>query len=219
MKLILNLHFLFLFEFLLILGSHHEAMDVDTPPPATRIPAPTFPPDSTATSNPFHFSHTTPIEITEILPDSTKLSFNPDFFDPEEAFGLAEVSMSDAQVEIEEENEEEEETQERSLVYAGRSETKSNGTEHRRRKGIKKDRSPDGRRRNHTNDYDEDGEGGNSSAMGMGLPSSILGGRNPSNSEFSFQVHHHHGSSTDPNIPLVLPERWLNRNTPYVLLG
>lgn len=201
-----------------ILGPHHEAMDVDTPPPTSRSAVPTFSPASTATSNPFHFSHTTPIEPTEIPLDSTKLSFNPELFDPEEAFGLAEVSMSDAQVDLD--GEEAEEIQERSLVYAGRSETKSSTTE-RRRKGVKKDKSPDSSRRNHSHDYDEDivGEDTSAMGMGMGLPSNILGGRNPSNSEFSFQVHHHHGSSTDPNIPVVLPERWLNRNTPYVLLG
>lgn len=92
-----------------------------------------------------------------------------------------------------------------------------NGSETRRRRpsgGAKKGRSPDKRRDSRslreTNDEEED-DGITDSHRTVGPK-----GRKPPASDFSFQVHHHHAPDTQG---IYEPERWLNSNTPHILLG
>lgn len=173
-------------------------MDVDTPP------RPSFPPSATATTNPFHFAAPPPAS-EETLPDG-HLAFDSSNFDPKDAFGL---SGADAEQEAGDESmldgEKEEEATSSALSVIGAGES-------RRRKGgagagaaSRRDRSPERRRRATGEDEDQDGEG------------IVLGGRRIQGSEFSFQVHHHHAGEGGAATPL--PERWLNSNTPYTLLG
>lgn len=175
-------------------------MDVDTPP------RPSFPPSATATTNPFHFAAPPPTS-EDTLPDG-HLDFDSSSFDPKDAFGLNGVEV-DAEQEAGDQSmlngETEEEATSSALSVIG-------GGESRRRKGgagagaaSRRDRSPERRRRTSGGDEDEEGDG------------VILGGRKMKGSEFSFQVHHHHAGEGGAATPL--PERWLNSNTPYVLLG
>lgn len=71
-------------------------------------------------------------------------------------------------------------------------------------------------------DAEEDGEGGDGF---LGTLQRKMGKTigNKGASEFSFQVHHHHASPPTSynglsNTPHT-PEKWLQSNTPYVLLG
>lgn len=175
-------------------------MDVDTPP------RPSFPPSATATTNPFHFAAPPPA-AEEILPDG-HLTFDSSNFDPKDAFGLSGAEV-DAEQEAGDESmldgEKEEHATSSALSVIGA------GDSRRRKGGVgagaasRRDRSPERRRKTTVDDEDRDGEG------------AVLGGRRMQGSEFSFQVHHHHAGDGGTATPL--PERWLNSNTPYVLLG
>lgn len=61
-----------------------------------------------------------------------------------------------------------------------------------------------------------------STTMGLGdpgLPGGGMMGERMRNGEFSFQVHHHHAQDSSLDTVHVPREKWLDRNTPYVLLG
>lgn len=183
-----------------IVGTHYEAMDVDTPP------RPSFPASAIATSNPFHFAPPS-LATEEAMP--TRLDFDTSKFDAEDAFGLNEAdaegttrgdeSMRDAEHEDD----------------RGRSSALSiiKGESRRRRGGggvapsSGRDRSSDARPGSKGEEREEEDED-----EGM-----MLGGRKMKGSEFSFQVHHHHAG--EGALVGAVPERWLNSNTPYILLG
>lgn len=181
-------------------------MDVDTPP------RPSFPPSATATSNPFHFAPPPPA-TERTLPDG-HLDFDTAQFDPKDAFGLSEAEVELDQSVVGDDSmldgeQEEQATSSALSVIAG-------GDSRRRRGGgasagsSRRERSSERRRGSKGEDGDEqetDGRG------------AMLGGRRMQGSEFSFQVHHHHAGEGQGGAATPLPERWLNSNTPYVLLG
>lgn len=173
-------------------GTHYEAMDVDTPP----RPTPAFPSTATATTNPFHFA---PPPSPPAAAAEPHLSFDPESFSPKKAFGL-DTTRAPLPSEVEES------TALASFVGGFQGET-------RRRRGSRRDRSPE---RRHASALEEEEEG---VMGGLGAGSAEIG-RRMGSSEFSFQVHHHHGALGSEGAPgAAAPERWLNKSTPYVLLG
>lgn len=185
-------------------------MDVDTPP------RPSFPASATATTNPFHFAQPSD------APTSTlhSLEFDSNKFVPEEAFGL-----DDSMREGDGGDDDVEEEQGKGIVAVL---SGGGGNESRRRRGGggKKESGGGGRRRSVElvdDSEEEDEEEGDDRGMGLGLgggPSTNEVRRRMKSSDFSFQVHHHHGpSGSEGGFAPTLPERWLNSNTPYTLLG
>lgn len=187
-------------------GTHYEAMDVDTPPrPTPAIPS--FPSTATATSNPFHFA---PPPSPPAAAPEPHLSFDPESFSPKKAFGLA-TKRAPLAAEAEEEDS-------KALTFLGG--FHGEGGEARRRRGSRRERSPERRhaRALEEEEEEEDDVGGMMGELGVGGAGGM--GRRLGSSEFSFQVHHHHGTSGSEGAPgAAPPERWLNRSTPYVLLG
>lgn len=94
----------------------------------------------------------------------------------------------------------------------------------RRRQASGSRRRRSARRGGETDDEGEGGvhdddERGDAGFLGV-LKKTV--GRRAGDSQFSFQVHHHHapgmGGMQQPK-PEAQPERWMRSNTPYVLLG
>lgn len=205
-------------------GPHYEAMEVDTPP------RPTFPSSATATSNPFGFGHSSSSAAPP--PPSTNtaahpLSFDPNSFHPEKAFGLEEevemneVSMADEAEDLLPSAGEEKENL--SLVATG---ARRRRTSNSRRKVLSASRPTI-----HTDDEETDEDEGSRADEGfLGVLKSKVG-RRGGDGQFSFQVHHHHapggamvqgGEAGEQQLQQQhgqAPEKWMRSGTPYVLLG
>lgn len=196
-------------------GTHYEAMDVDTPPRASPAAIPPFPPSTTTTSNPFHFAPLPPLRSAEV--HEPQLSFDPEAFSPTEAFGLDRKAgvVSGEGEPLGEGREEEDKENDMSLTLASGFMGEEGGEARRRRAGAgRRARSPERRKAREDKD-DED-----SALGGMMGNTAGTGRRVGSSSDFSFQVHHHHGASaTDGGAFASAPERWLDSKTPYTLLG
>ena len=96
--------------------------------------------------------------------------------------------------------------------------TVSQAQEGRRRRWGRRDKSPDRSTASNPSLDDRDDDGDNDR---VGAMDGVVGNR-MRNGEFSFQVHHHHGaSSEDRSLPLRTSpvDTGSNKNTPYVLLG
>ncbi|BGP24607.1 hypothetical protein JCM10295v2_003525 [Rhodotorula toruloides] len=191
-------------------------MDVDTPP----RPSTSFPPSAIATSDPFHFRQ--PTSAPEPSTSTPSLAFDAGTFHPKEALGLAgeeevqEISMTAA-----DESEilgDEKEAEAKALTLR----RKGSGGSSRRRQAS----GPSRRRSAHRNgETDDEGEEALDHASGDGGFLGVLKktvGRQAGDSQFSFQVHHHHapGMGRMQQQPAeAQPERWMRSSTPYILLG
>lgn len=191
------------FSLCTLVGTHYEAMDVDTPPQplATTI------------------TH----QETKLEP----LSFDPKRdFHPHEAFGLndrevREVVMADNAEELVD-REEEKENLAVAAISGGGTRRRNNAT---LKGGNRKVSSSNTRAAVtiETDDEDEvEHESGyeNEGAGFLGTLQKGMGKRAGGGGEFNFQVHHHHAAPNSiDSITHSTPERWLQSNTPYVLLG
>lgn len=186
-------------------------MEVDTPPrPAT--------------------SHSNPLAPSQLNTDVNNtplepLSFDAKDFHPKEALGfngqeVEEVIMADNAEELVDDREEKE-----NLALSVRGEH-SGGTARRRNVSGK------GKRRNQpTIETDDEEDGTDDDGQSGGFLGTLQKkvGKRAAGGEFSFQVHHHHAPSSSPSNSQLsgqdygqvgsAPERWLQSNTPYVLLG
>lgn len=191
-------------------GTHYEAMDVDTPPhtSTSRIPlGATVPSHQNPPS-----SHSNLHPASSI--DRAPLDFDSDLFEPKKAFGLAEGDEVDI---ISDERE-------LSLVLDDvgvRNRHTHGGNRRRGAAGISSRKERKAREEEEDDSHEEE-----SAQHGMGMGLGFAGNRmgsGGSNSEFSFQIHQHFGAggmtSLDGSQAYPQPQRWLNRNTPYVLLG
>jgi hypothetical protein len=199
-------------------GTHYEAMDVDTPPAQMPLP----PTQSQVQLEPLSF-------------DAKK------DFDRRQALGLnreldiREVVMADNAEDLVRH----EDTVEERTRSDGDEEGDKRLTLTRRRNHAKTliNQNKASRVTVETDDDDDDEEGEEEEGEGEGGFLGTLqktlgkngGGRGRGRGEFSFQVHHHHapsssasiggnGSSSTTNLSHN-SARWLQSNTPYVLLG
>lgn len=182
-------------------------MDVDTPPrPVSALSD--LPPSATTSTLPYPLQKSTAPPSSAAAADAHPLDFDAAAFEPTKAFGVEEDDTS-----------RDVDSRDRSLSFVGgfRGETAA-GTEPRRRRAAP---AQGGRRRAASfNDPDDEGE---SSRRG-GIMGMLSGGQGVSGSEFSFQVHHHHGASgasqggPDGGFSLA-PGSWFHNQTPYTLLG
>ncbi|BGO94103.1 hypothetical protein NBRC10512_002874 [Rhodotorula toruloides] len=195
--------------------THYEAMDVDTPP----RPSTSFPPSATATSDPFHFRQ--PFSASEPSTSTPPLSFDAAEFHPKEALGLAgeeevqEVSMTaaDESEMLDDEKDVEGKEEKALMLRRGGSETSS-----RRRQASGSSRRRSAHRSGETDDEGDDAHDG---AGFLGVLKKTVG-RQVGDSQFSFQVHHHHApgmGGMQQQQHEAQPERWMRSSTPYVLLG
>jgi len=186
-------------------------MEVDTPPrPATSHSNPLAP-----------FQLNSDVNNTPLEP----LSFDAKDFHPKEALGfngqeVEEVIMADNAEELVDDREEKE-----NLALSVRGEHLG-GTARRRNVSGK------GKRRNQpTIETDDEEDGTDDDGQSGGFLGTLQKkvGKRAAGGEFSFQVHHHHAPSSSPSNSQLsgqdygqvgsAPERWLQSNTPYVLLG
>ncbi|GAA6056803.1 hypothetical protein JCM3770_002809 [Rhodotorula araucariae] len=189
--------------------THYEAMDVDTPPRAPLV----FPSSATApASGTFRFSPPPPPAAHDALPHEPE--FDAAKFKPEEAFGLqdepvGDVSMTAGDTSAHEGTEED-------LVVAvreGPRRRKASGRSGRRRSSRASDSGAS-----------DDDDGADSDGGFLGVLQSTVG-RRKGDSQFSFQVHHHHAPTAGLGVGAMgrpeeqRPERWMRKSTPYVLLG
>lgn len=207
-------------------GTHYEAMDVDTPP----RPSASFPPSATQTADPFHFSDQANAFSAASAPPHP-LAFDAGGFHPKEAFGLAdepaiqEISMTadDGPSEILDDSADKQGLE--VMLREDEGESKS-------RKGSGQAKKRTSRRRKPTTDDEgTDASDADDSGSGPGFLDVLKAkkGRRAGDSQFSFQVHHHHApqGGISPGVPGLdaatavqpPPERWLRKSTPYVLLG
>ncbi|KAG0656101.1 hypothetical protein C6P46_000420 [Rhodotorula mucilaginosa] len=206
--------------------THYEAMDVDTPP----RPSASFPPSATQTADPFHFSDQANAFPAAPAPPHP-LAFDAGGFHPKEAFGLAdepaiqEISMTadDGPSEVFEDSADKQGLE--VILREDEGESKS-----RKGSGQAKKRASR-RRRPTTDDEGTDASDADESGSGPGFLDILKAkkGRRAGDSQFSFQVHHHHApqGGISPGVAGVdaatavqpPPERWLRKSTPYVLLG
>ncbi|GAA5928447.1 Brr6/Brl1 family protein [Sporobolomyces koalae] len=186
--------------------THYEAMDVDTPPR----------PVSNATPN----THTTTTGSNTVL---EPLSFDPKGFDRKQALGfdqneIQEVVMADTAEELvnrpphppQQSNDLDDD--DLALVTSTGGARRRN--QHKRRPvTIETDDEDDDDTEEHADDR-QDSNGF------LGTLQKRVGKR-AAGGEFSFQVHHHHAplGSNAGGPGSGNPERWLQSNTPYVLLG
>lgn len=179
-------------------------MDVDTPP--RPVPAlADLPPSATASTIPFNLEKSTAPPPSAA--DAHPLEFDATAFEATKAFGVEEGEHSA------------DDDGNKLLTFLGRFRGESGtGTEPRRRRAAA---AQGGRRKAaaHHDDDDEEDEPRSRGLMGM-----LSGGRAVSGSEFSFQVHHHHGASgasqtgPDGDFAAAVPG-WFHSQTPYTLLG
>lgn len=208
-------------------GTHYEAMDLDTPPPR---PTASFPPAATATPGPFRFSASSniPVQSGDLYPPA----LNAGDFHPKEAFGLAdepaiqEISMTtDDPGELLGPTQDDKEN----LALTLR---EDEGAPTQRGAAGGEARKRTSRRRTATTDEEEtDASDADEAAKSTGFLDVLKGktGRRSGDSQFSFQVHHHHApggglqlsgpGSVASGQPQEPPEKWLRGSTPYVLLG
>ncbi|KAI5480483.1 nucleus export protein Brr6 [Pseudohyphozyma bogoriensis] len=171
--------------------THYEAMDVDTPPRPSQ-------PQSDATSNP-------PPSLPPFSPSATATSDPFHFSAPPAPPAIVEPHLEfdpkkfepEKAFGLDDEEEAEEGDESKAVGFVG------DATRRRRGGAVgKKEKSPERRRRR--------SRSGSRGEMD----------RRIANGEFSFQVHHHHGpSGSDAGGGMSQPEKWLNSNTPYTLLG
>lgn len=175
-------------------GTHYEAMDLDTPPRPS-FPPPDLVPDSSA-RDPFHLlgsdSREAPVPSTSTLPvDPPAPAQTESIID---AVSDEEESAMDGVV---------------ARRFEGERRRRGNG-------GGRRERSPTRRTRAARRDDDD----GDDTAEEEGM--SDFGGMamRKGKGKFSFQVHHHHqGSSSAGGLTEPAKGKWLDRNTPYTLLG
>lgn len=186
-------------------------MDVDTPP----RPAVSFPPSATApASDTFRFAPPAPSSLGEAPHEP---AFDAEAFKPKEAFGLqddeGEGDVSMAAGDVDEADVPACKEVDLPVAVLG-------GSGPRRRKGGRS-----ARRRSMTDESgasdDEVGQNGDGGFLGV-LQSTA--GRRKGDTQFSFQVHHHHGAGGHVTGGYgspqgQQPERWMRKSTPYVLLG
>ncbi|BGP39958.1 hypothetical protein JCM10450v2_003938 [Rhodotorula kratochvilovae] len=194
--------------------THYEAMDVDTPPRAPLA----FPPSATApASETFRFSPPAP-SMLDAQPHEP--AFDADKFKPEEAFGLQdEQAAGDVSMTAADPDESVQEGTEEDLVVAvreGPRRRKPSGRSSRRRSSRASEDDDDS---GASDDERADADGG---FLGV-LKNTV--GRRKGDSQFSFQVHHHHAPAAGLGAGAMgapeeqRPERWMRKSTPYVLLG
>ncbi|GAA5989662.1 hypothetical protein JCM10908_000579 [Rhodotorula pacifica] len=205
--------------------THYEAMDVDTPP----RPSASFPPSAIATSDPFHFS-----DQSNAPPPAAPhpLAFDAGGFHPKEAFGLAdepaiqEISMTadDPNEILEDQQQDKENLAVMLREDEGHSKARKGSVAGEAKKRTSRRRKPT------TDDEGSEASDADESKDGRAGFLDVLKkktGRRAGDSQFSFQVHHHHapqgglvpGVSAPDTIAGARPDRWLRRSTPYVLLG
>ncbi|GAA6024057.1 hypothetical protein JCM11491_001617 [Sporobolomyces phaffii] len=198
--------------------THYEAMDVDTPPPA---------PAAAAVAR----DATTAVRLEPLVFDAKKdfdrpgaLGFHRDELDEVVMADHAEDLVADANADADAEPRRA--ARDEHLALA----TTTTTTTTRRRAAAGKGKKAAAPVTIETDDEDGLGEDDNDAREreGEGFLGTLqrhIGPRGTRRGEFSFQVHHHHapgGGGAGGGVvvgPNPTPERWLQSNTPYVLLG
>ncbi|BGP55424.1 hypothetical protein JCM8202v2_003027 [Rhodotorula sphaerocarpa] len=203
--------------------THYEAMDVDTPP------RPTFPPSATTTADPFHFSDSSNVPPPQASA-SHPLAFEAGDFHPKEAFGLAdEPAIQEISMTADDASELLDSSHDKENLAVTLREDDGQGSKARRGNGEARKRSVRRRRVATDDEASDDASEGDGPARGSGFLDVLRGRAGPrsGDSQFSFQVHHHHaaqaGLSPGPVDAAAMSgrpdEKWMRRSTPYVLLG
>ncbi|GAA5946944.1 hypothetical protein JCM3775_003935 [Rhodotorula graminis] len=195
--------------------AHYEAMDVDTPP----RPAVSFPPSATApASDTFRFAPPAPPSLSEAPHEP---AFDVEAFKPKEAFGLqddeGEGDVSMAAADADEDGVPADKEMHLPVAVLGESGARRRkGGRGARRRSVDDSGASDDEVERHGHEHD--GDGGFLGVL------QTTAGRRKGDTQFSFQVHHHHGAAGHAvggygSPEGQQPERWMRKSTPYVLLG
>ncbi|SGY45444.1 BQ5605_C001g00285 [Microbotryum silenes-dioicae] len=195
-------------------------MDIDTPPRPLQA---SFPPEATASANPFGFGHNEP---PRPLPEAPGVEFDAQTFDAKRALGLDAADDASGVADMSIEESAATTSKELSLLRASASSSTSistsDGTSARRRKGRTANSRTSARKASGPRIEIDEGADEREADEDYRTASRW---KAPTKSNFSFQVHHHHSQNlTNPQFdhPGIVPKtagKWLDSNTPYVLLG